>query len=180
MGEGVRMNRWELAAARRAIYPDFMVEGKWMSMMGPDEWSVMAGVTLPLAPWAWGNTGGAREQGRAKVREAESRKRAMENMVAAEVRQALAGVEAARSRRDLARDATVPQAEQTLLSTESAYRAGKTEFLMLLDAYRMLFMAKEEFYMAQADLHRGHAELQRAVGGSRPDWETAPAPGGSR
>lgn len=164
MAEDVRMNQWESKAANRGIYPDFMMEGKWMTMEGPDEWSVMAGVSVPLAPWSYAGYRGAKESARRRLREMEEREKAMKNMVRAEIHRAAADVEAARERFELALGAMVPQAEQTLRATESSYRAGKTEFLMLLDAYRMLFMAREDLYMARAELATGWAELERSVG----------------
>lgn len=164
MAEDVQMNRWETKAASREKYPDLMLEGKWMNMDGPDEWSVMAGITLPLAPWSSGSYRGAREANRRRLEETRERENAMKNMVRAEIHGAAADVEAARERLALALGATVPQAEQTLRATESAYRAGKTEFLMLLDSYRMLFMAREDLYMARAELALGWAGLERSVG----------------
>ncbi len=164
MGEDVQMNQWELKAASREKFPDLMMEGKWMNMDGPDEWSVMVGITIPLAPWSSGSYRGAGEAARRKLDETREKEKAMKNMVRAEIHRAAADVEAARERLDLALGATAPQAEQTLLATESAYRAGKTEFLMLLDSYRMLFMAREDLYMARAELARGWAELERSVG----------------
>lgn len=185
MAEDVRMDQWESKAASRGKYPDLMVEGKWMNMDGPDEWSVMAGVTLPLAPWSYAGYRGERESARRKLKETQERENAMKNMVRAEIHRAAADVEAARERLDLALGATVPQAEQTLRATESAYRAGKTEFLMLLDSYRMLFMAREDLYMARAELALGWAGLERSVGLPRnrilaKAGSGAPPEGGSR
>lgn len=188
MASEVQMSQWEWTAAKRGWYPDFMVEGKWMRMDGPDEWSAMAGITMPLAPWSSGGYRGARDAAERGWKEMREREREMKNMVRAEIHRAVADVEAARERFDLALGATVPQAEQTLRATEASYRAGKTEFLMLLDAYRMLYMAQEDLYMARAELAVGWAALERSVGLPRDQilarfariGQGAPSEGGTR
>ncbi len=56
------------------------------------------------------------------------------------------------------------QAEQTLQTTLAAYQTNQTEFLMLLDAYRMLLMARLDYHMAVMKLMTARADLELAVG----------------
>jgi outer membrane protein, heavy metal efflux system len=58
----------------------------------------------------------------------------------------------------------IPQAEQTLQSTTSAYQTGNMDFFSLIDAYRMLLMAKLNFHMSAMKYMESQAELEQAVG----------------
>jgi outer membrane protein, heavy metal efflux system len=72
----------------------------------------------------------------------------------------------------LLKSTVIPQSRQTLESTLSAYQNGKTEFLMLIDAERMLLMAQEQYHMAVMNQLSAVAALERAVGTG---LETIPA-----
>jgi outer membrane protein, heavy metal efflux system len=173
MRDGVDMAQSENLSADRARWGNGMVEGKWMSMDGPDEWSIMAGITIPIAPWSKGTLNGKRAEAKAKVLESRAEARQMENMVRAEIREADLAVETARRLLDLAEKVTIPQADQALASAESAYRAGKMEFMMLVDMIHMAHMAHEERYMAMAKERQGWAALEYAVGSSSQAWPKA-------
>jgi outer membrane protein TolC len=58
----------------------------------------------------------------------------------------------------------LPQAEQSLQATIAAYQTQQTDFLSLLDGYRMLQTFKLEYYEALAKYEMSLAELERAVG----------------
>jgi outer membrane protein TolC len=64
----------------------------------------------------------------------------------------------------LYKNTTIPQAEQTLQATLSAYQTGKTEFLMVIDAYRMQLMTKLDYHMAVMNYMASQAQLEQAVG----------------
>ena len=85
-------------------------------------------------------------------------------MISYEVQNAVVKLETNRNLYNLNKYTVIPQAEQTLQSTLAAYQTGKTEFLMLIDAYRMLFMAKLDFYMSEMNLQQAKAQLEQAVG----------------
>jgi outer membrane protein, heavy metal efflux system len=173
MRDGVDMAQSENLSADRARWGNGMVEGKWMAMDGPDEWSIMAGITVPLAPWSKGSVNGKRAEAKAKVLQSRAEAKQMENMVRAEIREAASAVETSRRLLDLAEKVTIPQADQALASAESAYRAGKMEFMMLVDMIHMAHMAHEERYMAMAKERQGWAALEYAVGGSSQTWPSA-------
>ncbi len=178
MAANVEMAKKESLATKRSRYGNAMVEGKWMAMQGPDEWSIMAGITVPLAPWSRGESDGRREAAAAKVLEAEAKLQEMKNEVRAQIREALSAVQTARRLLALAEKVTIPQADQNLASAEASYRAGKMEFMMLLDAYHLAHMAHEERYMAMAKERQGWADLENAVGASSPAWPARMAQGG--
>ena len=80
------------------------------------------------------------------------------------VQAALTKVQSTQRMLALYRDTILPQAEQALQVTLANYQTRQTDFLMLLDSYRMLQMSKMEYYEAQAKFEMSLAELERAVG----------------
>jgi outer membrane protein TolC len=88
----------------------------------------------------------------------------MKNMVLYELHSALVKLQASYDALKLFKNTSIPQAEQTLQSTLSYYQTGKTEFLMVIDAYRMLLMAKLDYQMSLMNYLTAKADLERAVG----------------
>lgn len=166
MNYNIEMKKAELAASRREYFPDLMarVTYKDMAMTGEDFWAVMVGISIPIAPWAGGKVSSAVEENELNVKKAEEEYAAMKNMTLFEVQEALVKVQTNQNIVLLYRNTTIPQAEQTLESTLSAYQTGKTEFLMLIDAYRMLLMARLEYSMAIMNFMASQAQLEQAVG----------------
>lgn len=166
MNYNIAMNRAEVSLAKREYFPDLMlrVMYKDMANTGDDFWDVMAGLSVPLAFWSKGKVTGKVQETSLKVRQAEEVYANMRNMVLFEVQQALVKVETNKNLMLLRKNTVIPQAEQTLQSTTAAYQTGETEFLMLIDAYRMLLMARLDYYMAVMDYMASIAALEQAVG----------------
>ncbi|MGB7569522.1 MAG: TolC family protein [Chitinivibrionales bacterium] len=165
METGIEMQEAERIAAKKGYLPDFMVRGMYKQMMqGGDDWSLMLGATVPIAPWSHGRISSETKRADANIRTAESDRENMINMISSEVNDALLKVESAKERLKLSRESVIPQAEQTLESALSAYRTGKQEFLMLIDIQRMLVMAKLDYHMAVMTLLDSQSRLERAVG----------------
>jgi cobalt-zinc-cadmium efflux system outer membrane protein len=171
MEYGVEMRKAQLERARREYYPDLLVGVMYKDMIGTsdDFWSTMFGVSIPVAPWANGKFSGREEESALNVRKAEEELRSVRNAVLLDVEEALVKVRADRSVVLLYRNATVPQAQQTLQSTIAAYETGRTEFLMLIDAYRVLLNARLGEDTAVRNYRTSLAELERAVGLTIPD-----------
>jgi outer membrane protein, heavy metal efflux system len=166
MHSGIEMKRAEIRSARREYYPDLMVDLMYMQMPGnmQDQFGAMVSIQIPLAPWSSNMV-------TKKVSEAQneqrSRQKALENMTTmarAEIRQAVLELETQRDVIRLYRDNVLPQAEQTAESVLGAFQAGKLEYLMVLDSFRMLEMFRMEYYQAQAEYHKAVAELERQAG----------------
>jgi outer membrane protein TolC len=166
MDYNISMNRAELALSKREYAPDLMVRFMYKDMAntGDDFWALMGGVSVPLAFWSKGKFKGKVQENQLNVNRAEAEYTEMRNMILFEVQQALVKVESNKNVVELCKNTVVPQAEQTLQSTLAAYQTGKTEFLMLIDAYRMLLMAKLDYYMAIMNYMTSQAELEQAVG----------------
>lgn len=166
MSSGIDMNRAELSLSNREYYPDVMarVMYKDMAMTGNDFWSVMIGLSIPLAPWSSGRYTSKVEETQLNLRRSEDEYTSMRNMTLYEVQDALVKVQTNQNLVMLYKNTVIPQAEQTLLSTVASYQTGKTEFLMLIDAYRMVLMSKLDYYMSVMGYMVSQAALEQAVG----------------
>jgi outer membrane protein, heavy metal efflux system len=166
MNFSIDMNNAELTLSKREYFPDLMarVMYKDMAMTGNDFWSVMIGFSIPLAPWSSGKYTAKVEESQLNVRKAQDEYANMRNMTLYEVQDALVKVQTNQNLVLLYKSTVIPQAEQTLQSTIAAYQTGKTEFLMLIDAYRMVLMSKLDYYMSVMSYMASQAALEQAVG----------------
>jgi Outer membrane protein len=165
MQTGIEMQQAERLTAQKDYLPDFMIRGMYKQMMqSSDDWSLMIGATVPIAPWSHGKISSGTNRADANIKMAQGERENMINMIASEVNDALLKVESSKERLKLSRESVIPQAEQTLESALSAYRTGKQDFLMLIDIQRMLVMAKLDYHMAVMTLLDSQSRLERAVG----------------
>lgn len=125
---------------------------------------VSVGVAVPLPIFA------ARKQ-RMAVAEAEHELSAMElghRQMVAEIRADVTAryAELVRTREQivLLSQGVIPQARATIESAAAAYRAGRVEFLSLLDAQSALFRTEIELSRQLSYFGRAIAELERAAG----------------
>jgi outer membrane protein TolC len=166
MNFNIEMNKAELSLSKREYFPDLMarVMYKDMAMTNNDFWSVMVGVSIPLSPWSSGKYTSKVEENELNVKRAEDEYANMRNMALFEVQDANVQVQTNQNLVLLYKNTVIPQAEQTLQSTIAAYQTGKTEFLMLIDAYRMLLMSKLDYHMSVMRFMASQAALEQAVG----------------
>jgi outer membrane protein TolC len=137
---------------------------KDMAMTSNDFWSVMIGVSIPLSPWSSGKYTSKVEENQLNIQKAQDEYASMRNMTLFEVQDALVKVQTNQNLVMLYKNTVIPQAEQTLQSTIASYQTGKTEFLMLIDAYRMVLMSKLDYYMSVMSYMASQAALEQAVG----------------
>ena len=166
MRYAVGMNVAELSLSRREYYPDLMTKLMYKNMTDTrnDFWSVMIGINFPLAFWSSRKYTSQVEENKLRVAEAENDQDQMKNMIQYEVQTALVKWQSSYNTLQLYKSTSIPQAEQTLQSTLTAYQTGKTEFLMVIDAYRMLLMVKLDYQMSLMNYLTSLAELEQAVG----------------
>lgn len=166
MNFNIDMNKAELSLSKREYFPDLMarIMYKDMAMTGNDFWSAMVGISIPLSPWSSGKYTSKVQENELNVRRAEEDYSSMKNMTLFEVQDANVQVQTNQNLVLLYKNTVIPQAEQTLQSTISAYQTGKTEFLMLIDAYRMLLMSRLDYHMSVMNYMASQAALEQAVG----------------
>lgn len=165
--EGFRQ-RYKLARLNR--WPDLtvsfnynLVESDGLSPIanGDDQWWIGFGINVPI--WTERLDAAEREalRGRLENIAAFNNER---TIVEFRIQDALAKVGAHQQQAILFRDVIVPQAEQTVDASLSSYRAGKVEFLTLIDNWRKLLVFERTYHEHFAQLEQSFAELQRAVG----------------
>jgi outer membrane protein TolC len=157
--------------ARKAKYPGLTlgfeyfdieaVAGSPVPDNGKDAWQVGVSVNLPL--WFGAN--------RARASSAEARQRAAEyrfvetrNQLVARLAEVRFRYEDAGRKLQLYRDGLVPKAEQLVAVTYTAYQAGESDFLGLLDAQRQLLATRLKRERARVDLSIRRAQLESLVG----------------
>lgn len=166
MNYGIAMSKAELSLSRKEYFPDLMVRVMYkdMAATGNDFWSAMVGINVPLAFWSSKKYTAKVEENEANVNNAEYEYESMKNMILFEVQEALIKVQTNQNLVLLYKNTVIPQAEQTLQATIAAYQTYKLEFLMLIDAYRTLLMAKQDYYVAIMNYLTSQAQLEQAVG----------------
>ena len=170
MVSGTRMAARELTAAKLRRMPDLMVQGRYMTMMGPDEWALMVGIKIPIAPWSNAESAGAKGTAQAREQEAKARVESMTLMLTQEVREAYERYSTAQSKLKQIEQDQVVAAENALRAGFTAYSNSKSDLSMTLDAVRMLLMAKEEAVMARVSLFQSILSLEKSSGVTPGTW----------
>ncbi|MHB8581580.1 MAG: TolC family protein [Ignavibacteriaceae bacterium] len=166
MQYNIEMNKSELKASKLQYYPDFMVQLMYKNMSNTtnDFWSAMVGVNVPLTFWSKDKFTGKVQENEINISTAQEQLNAVKNMVSSNVQSAIIKIETNKNLIELYKNTVIPQSEQTLQSTLSAYQTGKTEFLMFIDAYKMVLASKLNYYMAEMNYMQSEAQLEQAVG----------------
>ncbi|MBK8871788.1 MAG: TolC family protein [Elusimicrobia bacterium] len=158
----VERSRSLVQAARSEYLPDLMLQYRQRNMMaGPDSRDAMLGFSVPL--WFWKQGAMVREAA-AEREMAQAEYQAMRNMTSFDVKNLLVKVQTAQRLVELYQTSVLPQAEQALKVTASAYQSDRIGFLDLLDAARTLLDFRLEHYEHITQYEQFFAELERAVG----------------
>jgi outer membrane protein TolC len=162
----IEMNKAELKVSKLEYFPDIMGKLTYKNMSGTkdDFFSAMIGVNIPLALWSQDKYTYKVEENELNIKTAQDLLGSMKNMVSFDVQSALVKIESNRNLVELYKNTVIPQSEQTLDVTVAAYQTGKTEFLMLIDAYRTVLMSKLNYYMSVMNFMSSQAALEQAVG----------------
>lgn len=161
----VQMSRAELAASERNRLPDFMVRGAYKAMAGTtDDWALMVGVNIPIAPWSSGKYDGKIEEDKYSVEANLETHHQMLNTIRYEVRGAWTKMQSHWEQMQRYEKTIIPQAEQTMQVALASYQVNKTDLLSLLDSERMLNTFKMDYYMLVGEYEKDIAELEQATG----------------
>lgn len=152
--------------AKQEYIPDFRLGLQYMRspMDGFTGWTVTAGVTLPFAPWSLGALNARVDEAETEVVKANVTYAASRRMVESEVRGLVFKAQAQARQVESYRTALLPRARQSLDAGIAGYRTGKTDFLMVLDSYRMVTETTMESLMLRMEYEQTVARLEREVG----------------
>jgi outer membrane protein TolC len=157
--------------AGKESYPDFVVGVGYINIgealdpnmpdSGKDAWTATVGITLPI--W-FGAKKSRRQEAEAQYRQAQYNYAETVNRLRAFTEEIVFEHEDALRKTQLYRDGLVPKAEQSLNANYTAYQAGETDFLNLLDAQRQLLDFQLRFERSRSNLAIRRAELEMIAG----------------
>jgi outer membrane protein TolC len=155
-----------VSMAHQEYIPDFKisVERVTQPLIGVNTWTVMAGITLPFAPWSLSKASARVQEAQADRSMRQSMLQANRNMIEAAIRESFAHVKAYETRVQSFEQTILPQSTQSLQSSMTEYQSGRTSYLMLLDAFRMNQDMRMEAAMARMNYEKEFANLQQQVG----------------
>ena len=124
---------------------------------------VMATVSINLPVWRH-KYEAAEAEAELKQRAAVSEKLNSRNILNARLDMVLFKYRDAGRKINLYRDTLIPKAEQSLRVAQQAFEGGKTDFLSLIDAERMLLEFELQYEKARTERARRLAEIEKLVG----------------
>ncbi len=161
----IEKNQYAKSLAKRSVFPDLMAEiglrGVTAGGVGP--WDLAMAVSAPF--WFWTKQRYEIKEAVFNLEEAESAYQAMRNKMFARVRDIVSRIEIARNKMNLSKTNLMPVLESAISSSLAGLKAGKYDFMMLIDNERMYIEAKLDYYRALAEYQINLADLERATGG---------------
>ncbi len=163
----VEESRKMLSLAKKEYLPNFKLGLEYVTMpLNSDfkAWTVSAGVTLPFMPWSLGRTSAKVEETTIGIDKARETLNNSRNMVRSNISELYFKAGSFKKQLENYSTVIVPQSQQALRASMMAYQTGKTDFLMLIDSYRMLVELSMEKLMLRMQFEQTIAEMKRAVG----------------
>ena len=151
--------------AKLRYYPNLRVElQRWQNFNTDDGFGGNFTLNLPFAFWTKPKYDAGVREAVAQVEAARSRKQTLENLTRFQVKDLVAQVQATERIVDLYSTTVLPQAQQTRDAALAGYRTGRADFLDLIDADRTVITYQLEYFRALVDLEQQLATLERVVG----------------
>jgi outer membrane protein TolC len=162
----VEQDREMLHLAKLEYLPDFKLGVEYVTspMTGFRGWSLAAGVSLPFSFWTLGKANARLDEATASIKKSTAMYNDERNMLLSRVKDFYTKAVSLKRQYDLYRESILPQSEQALSATLTNYQTGRTDFLMLIDSYRMLVMFKMEFLMKRMEFEQTLADLEKEIG----------------
>ena len=164
-----------IEVAKKRFYPEIGVGVDWIdtddaamagvSDSGKDPVILMFSMNLPI----WRKSYRAGElQARAQARRVRHEKQDLENDLAAQVERVLYDFEDSGRKIRLYDEVLVPKAVELVGASETAYAAGKIDFLSLINAQQTLLQYQLKLERAKVNNQQRFAELEMVVGADLP------------
>lgn len=154
--------RARLAREKREWLPDLSISAGYGHHRADDSNAAEAaiGIELPL----FHRNQGEIEAAEADIEKAGSHRATVENRLLSELKQALSEQEAARERQLYHAERVLPSAQRAHEQVSEGYRAGKLDFLELIDAQRTLTSARRQQLELVREIRRAEARLFALTG----------------
>ena len=162
----------QIRLAKSKNYPeiaftyDYIKQGDSMSVSGDEyhdasHWEAKVGLTWTF--WEWGKTHYAVREKQSLKKQLLHQKKALEDSIRLDVKNAILGLEVARKDVPTSSKA-VEQAEENLRVSEERYKVQATTSTEVLDAQTLLTQARSNYYDALYNHNLAKARLKRAIG----------------
>ncbi|RMH35745.1 MAG: TolC family protein [Nitrospirae bacterium] len=161
------VDQWEAATklAKLRMFPKLRVElQRWQNFNTDDGFGGNVTLNIPFAFWTKSKYDARVREALARVRVARSKKALLENLTRFHIKDLLAQIHATDQLLELYTTTVLPQAQQTRKAALAGYRVGRTGFLDLIEADRAIVTYRLEFYRALVDRTQLLARLERVVG----------------
>jgi len=145
--------------------PDFMVKFKQEVAKGRSvsgSWAGMIGVTVPF--WFFEKQAFGVKEMKADLNTLKAEYKGKENSVLFDVTESYARADADKKLIELYESAFIPQAESVFNAQIKGYETQASDFLSVVDSWRMLLSFKIDYYKAILDFRMALADLERAAG----------------
>ncbi len=160
----------QIALARKQFMPDFGLSVTYFDVGAADvpptatgRDALAFGVSIKV-PLQRGRLRARLEEARVRRAQVEARQEALETSFQTQIADLVSRLRQEAQQLALFQEGLIPQAETTLQATLSAYTTGRTDFLDLLDAERMLFSLGTGYEDTLARYLKMTAALERALG----------------
>ncbi len=144
--------------------PNFTVSYHQAYDTNLNAYSVGIGVSIPL--WFFAKQNGDYEAASARAVRAQANLENVRLATSSEVRSLVFDVTSHAQLLKIYKTSLIPQASTTLSSSRSAYRAGRTQFLELLDSERSLYAVRVGYYQTLSQYVDDMTKLESIVGHS--------------
>lgn len=184
--ERIRQNREQIELANLGYWPDVTLGFDWnyvegrapfippvnpmtgmrppinrKSEAGDDNWAIMLQMNIPI--WSQ-RVEAAKREARQRLYATQGELHDTENMIAFRIFEAWSRVEAQQDTLRVLKSELIPQSQQTYEVTLTAYQAGETDFVTLIDNWRRWLDFELMRHRETVDLETAFADLQREVG----------------
>jgi len=160
----IEKNKYAKSLAKRSFFPDLMAQiterGFSTGTIGP--WDLMLAFTVPL--WFWTKQRYEVKEAIANLEEAEAAYKVMQNKAFSDVKDLSTKVAIARNKIKLYKTSLLPILKSSIESSLAAFRAGKGNFMLLVDSQRMLVETQMNYYKALVEYNMNLADLERTIG----------------
>ncbi len=151
-----------LKLAKANAVSDVTVGGGLQRFNQTNDNTVIFGVSIPLP--IFNRNQGKVLEARYAIAKARAQRRAVEASIHTALSSAYATLTSAYAEATGLKDKVLEGAQSAFDAAEEGYRAGKLDFLVVLDAQRTLFEAKGKYIGALTDFHAAKADVERLVG----------------
>ncbi|MCI0448310.1 MAG: TolC family protein [Chlorobi bacterium] len=160
------MNKTDIEMSKLSRMPDFSIRlgYKILPFEERNAFSVMVGVNIPFAPWSSGKYGSSIKKTELNLKSTTDEYEAKRIETRNEIVSIVNNIKSIKETINYYHGVLIPQTENTLKSTQYSYETNMTDFLDLLDSYRMYQDANLMYFESLTMYLKMIAELEKATG----------------